>query len=90
MASVTNGCKCEQALGDSGGLGSQVCRSPWVAKGHSQRSDWKRERLPTPVCWPGEFHGLYSPWGHKESDMTEQLSLHFTYQLKNNSKNSDS
>ena len=23
----------------------------------------------------GEFHGLYSPWGHKESDMTEQLSL---------------
>ena len=27
--------------------------------------------------WPGEFHGLYSPWGHKESDMTELLSLHF-------------
>ena len=22
--------------------------------------------------------GLYSPWGHKESDMTEQLSFHFT------------
>ena len=21
------------------------------------------------------IHGLYSPWGHKESDMTEQLSL---------------
>ena len=21
---------------------------------------------------------LYSPWGHKESDMTEQLSLHFS------------
>ena len=33
--------------------------------------------LPTPVFWPGEFHGLYSPWGCKESDMTEQLSLHF-------------
>ena len=33
------------------------------------------ERLPTPVFWPGEFHGLYSPWGHKGSDMTEQLSL---------------
>ena len=27
--------------------------------------------------WPGEFHGLYSPLGHKESDMTERLSLHF-------------
>ena len=31
----------------------------------------------TPVFWPGEFHGLYSPWGHKESDMTQQLSLNF-------------
>ena len=36
---------------------------------------WRRERLPTPVFWPGEFHGLYSPWGHKESDTTEQLSV---------------
>ena len=31
----------------------------------------------TPVFCPGEFHGLYSPWGGKESDMTERLSLHF-------------
>ena len=23
-----------------------------------------------------EFHGLYSPWGRKESDTTERLSLH--------------
>ena len=29
----------------------------------------------TPVFWPGEFHGLYSPWDRKELDMTEQLSL---------------
>ena len=28
---------------------------------------------PTPVFWPGEFHGLYNPWGHKESDTTEWL-----------------
>ena len=31
---------------------------------------------PTPVLLPGESHGQrslvgYSPWGHKESDMTE-------------------
>ena len=32
---------------------------------------WRRERLPTPAFWPGEFHGLYSPWGHKVSDTTE-------------------
>ena len=38
------------------------------------RSPWRREQLPTPVFWPGEFQGLYSPWGHTESDTTEQLS----------------
>ena len=46
---------------------------PWVGM-----IPWRRERLPTPVFWPGEFHGLYSPWDLKESDMTERLSLHFT------------
>ena len=40
---------------------------------------WRRERLPTPVFWPGEFHGLYSPWGCKELDTTERLTLHFIY-----------
>ena len=39
---------------------------PWVGK-----IPWRRERLPAPVFQPGEFHGLYSPWGHKDSDMTE-------------------
>ena len=43
----------------------------WVGK-----IPWRREQLPTPVFWPGEFHGLYSPWGRKESDITERLSLH--------------
>ena len=42
---------------------------PWLG-----RSPGRRERLPTLVFWPGEFHGLYSPWGLKESDMIEQLS----------------
>ena len=32
---------------------------------------WKRERLPTLVFWPGKFHGISSPWGHKELDMIE-------------------
>ena len=39
---------------------------------------WKRKWQPTPVFLPGKFHGQrglvgYSPWGHKESDMTEWL-----------------
>ena len=45
---------------------------PWVGK-----IPWGRESLPTPVFWPREFHGLYSPWGHKELDTTERLLLHF-------------
>ena len=35
------------------------------------KTPWRREWLPTPVVWPGEFHGLYSSWGHKELDTTE-------------------
>ena len=38
---------------------------PWVGK-----IPWKSEWQPIPVFWPGEFHGLYSPWGRKVSDMT--------------------
>ena len=45
-------------------------RETWVRK-----IPWRRERLPTPVFWPGEFHELYSPWDRKDSDMTERLSL---------------
>ena len=43
---------------------------PWVWK-----IPWRRERLPTPVFWPGEFHGLHSSWGCKELDITEWISL---------------
>ena len=35
----------------------------------------EKGRLPTPGFWPREFHGLYSPWGSKQSGTTEQLSL---------------
>ena len=48
--------------------------NPWVGK-----IPWRRERLPIPVLWFGEFRGLYSSWGRKESDTTEQLSLHFHF-----------
>ena len=54
---------------------------PWIGK-IPQRREW----LSTLVFLPGEFHGQrslagYSPWGHKESDMTERLILHFTCDL---------
>ena len=48
---------------------------PWIG-----RIIWRKEWLLTPVFLPGEFHGQgslawHSPWGCKESDMTERLSL---------------
>ena len=51
------------------------CRfDPWIGK-----IPWRRKWQPTPVFLPGEFHGQrslvgYGPWGHKESDTTEQVN----------------
>ena len=50
--------------------------NPWVRK-----IPWRKKWQPTPVFLPGESHGLrslwgYSPWGHKESNMTERLNTH--------------
>ena len=67
---------------EPGNLGSQLswsrirlqCRrlwfDSWVGK-----TRWRRERAPTPVFWPGERHGFYSPWSREESDTAERLSL---------------
>ena len=53
------------------------CRfDPWVGK-----IPWRRKWQPTPVFLPGKFPGqrslvgYYSSRGHKESDMTEWLSM---------------
>ena len=45
--------------------------NPWVRK-----IPWRRAWQSTPVFLPGESHGQwslagYSPWDHKESNMTE-------------------
>ena len=49
-----------------------------------RESPWRNERLPTTVFLPGESHGQrilagYKPWGCKDWDMTEQLTLSLTY-----------
>ena len=58
-----------------------VKNSPAMQEAWVRSLGWEdpleKERQPSPLFWPGEFHGLYGPWGHKESDTTEQLSLHF-------------
>ena len=60
---------------------------PWVRK-----IPWRREWQPIPVFLPGESYGQrsqagYSPWGHKESDMTERL-IH-THKIKSPKLNQD-
>ena len=47
----------------------------WVDPLEKEMATWRKGWLPTPVFWPEEFSELYSPWGHKESHTTDQLSL---------------
>ena len=68
-------------LGNPGG--SEVKASAWNVGDlgsipGSGRSPGEGNGKPTPVLLPGESHGGkslvgYSPWGRKESDMTERL-----------------
>ena len=54
----------------------------WIGK-----IPWKRKWQPTPVFLSGKSHGQrslagYSPWGHKDSNTTEQLRAHTQLNLK--------
>ena len=57
-----DGSEGKESACNEGDLGSipVLGRSPGEGKGY-----------PLQIFWPGEFHGLYSPWGRKESDTTE-------------------
>ena len=57
--------------------------NPWVRK-----IPWRSEQLPIPVFLPREFHGQrslagYSPWCHKELDMTSDQHFYFHPCLRN-------
>ena len=45
---------------------------PWVGK-----IPWRRERLPTPGFWPGEFHGLYWSMGSQSRTQLSDFPLHY-------------
>ena len=54
---------------------------PW-----GRRIPWRKKWQPTPVFLPGKSHGQrslagYSPWGHKKSDMTEQLTRSLSFSV---------
>ena len=57
-------------------LAAQLVKNPpavqetWV-RSLGREDPLEKGKATTPVFWPGEFHGLYGPWGRKESDTTE-------------------
>ena len=59
------GSASKESVCNMGDLGSilGLGRSPGEWKGYPSPLFTRR---PTPVFWPGEFHGLYSPWALKE------------------------
>ena len=57
----------------------QELQESWV-QSLGQEDPQEKGRVPTPVFLPRESHAQrslagYSPWGHKESDTTERLTL---------------
>ena len=55
----------------------QETQEMWV-RFLGQEDSLEKDMQPTPVFLPGESHGQrtlvgYSPWGHKELDMTEHI-----------------
>ena len=76
LSSKESACQCRRC---------KRCRfNLWVRK-----IPWRKKWQPTPAFLPGKFYGQrslagYSPWGHKESDITERLSMHGGYSFLRN------
>ena len=77
-------------LGFPGGSDSK--ESAWNTGDHTMdpqvgKIPWRRKWQPTTVFFPGKSHGWRSlvgcsPWGHKESHMTEQLTLSLFFDVE--------
>ena len=71
MAQTVKNLLAVQEIGSIPGLGKIPCRRKWP---------------PTPVFLPGEFRGQrslagYNPWGRKEWDTTDRLTLSLAFAL---------
>ena len=96
MASITSQHVCMTLLEILGVIRENVSR--WYRIGLPRREtqetqvrslgredSLRRKWQPTPVFWPGKFHGQrslvsYSPWGHRVAQITEWLGTHITFQ----------
>ena len=66
-------------------MGKNLQQSRWGFNPWVRKIPWRRDWQPTPVFWSEEFQGQrslagYSPWGHKEVDTTEQLTVSLSLQ----------
>ena len=76
-----------------GSMGKESARQCRRRRRHSfnlwiRKIPWRWAWLSTPVFLPEESHGQrslvgYSPWGHKESDMTERLCMYAPFFMFN-------
>ena len=72
LGGFLSGASGKESTFNSGATGDpEVSGDPW-----SGRIPWRSKWQPTPVLLPGTSHRQrslvgYSPWGRKESDMTE-------------------
>ena len=55
-------CRNKKYYEDSSLVAQRVKNLPAMWETWVGKILWRRERLSTPVFWPGEFHGLYNPW----------------------------
>ena len=69
--------------------GSLVKNLPAMQETWVQSLGWEgllqKERLPTPVFWPGEFHGLCRPWGHRVGHKWATFTQIYIHGLKSKS-----
>ena len=70
--------------------GGSVVKNPPANAGDAGWIPWRRKWQPPPVFLPGKYHGQrswadYSPWYHKESDMTDHIHTDIHTQTHNES-----
>ena len=58
------------------GKNPPAMQKTWV-QSLDQEDPLEKGKVPTPVFWPRELRGLYSPWGHRELDLTECFSVQY-------------
>ena len=71
--------RCKESVCNAGDPGQVLDQEDPLEKGMTTHSGILAWRIP----WTEKPGGLYSPWGHKESDTTERLTFTSLYIIRN-------